>query len=310
MSGWRFRGGVGVSILFFSGTGGRKEDPPAEDIHMRPNLIIIGAMKCGTTSLHYYLNLHPQIKMSKPKELNFFIENRNWKRGVDWYRSNFSGDQIIHGESSPNYTDHRKYPGVPERMYSLVPEAKLIYMVRDPIERMVAHYIHAISSGSEKRSIKEVFEVDGHFAYIDRSRYYDQLVQYLRFYSASRILVVNMTDLRDRRRATLKRVLEFLGVNPDFRSIRWARRLHRSSGKRGKTKAGRRLARSKPVRLLERIPVEWRWVIERPLYWPLSRRIDPPELSHALRRELIGRLRNDVQQLRAFSGQNFQDWCL
>ena len=51
-----------------------------------PNLIVIGAQKCGTSVLHYYLSLHPEVSMSKPKELNFFIEERNWPRGVDWYK--------------------------------------------------------------------------------------------------------------------------------------------------------------------------------------------------------------------------------
>ena len=54
-----------------------------------PNLIVIGAQKCGTSGLHYYLSLHPEISMSRPKELNFFIEERNWPRGVDWYRRHF-----------------------------------------------------------------------------------------------------------------------------------------------------------------------------------------------------------------------------
>jgi hypothetical protein len=57
-----------------------------------PNLIIIGAMKGGTTSLHYYLNLHPQIWMSREKELYFFVSERNWNKGIEWYKSNFTGN--------------------------------------------------------------------------------------------------------------------------------------------------------------------------------------------------------------------------
>ena len=60
-----------------------------------PNLIVIGSQKCGTSVLHYYLSLHPEVSMSKPKELNFFIEERNWPRGIDWYRGHFDPGQRL-----------------------------------------------------------------------------------------------------------------------------------------------------------------------------------------------------------------------
>ena len=66
-----------------------------------PNLIIIGGLKCGTTSIHHYLGLHPEIQMSKPKELNFFVEELNWDLGLDWYASRFDDRFKVRGESSP-----------------------------------------------------------------------------------------------------------------------------------------------------------------------------------------------------------------
>ena len=80
-----------------------------------PNLIVIGGQKCATTSLHYYLNLHPQISMSREKELNFFSE-RNWHKGIEWYKSNFTGRTKIHGESSPSYTNYPFNKEVPKRL--------------------------------------------------------------------------------------------------------------------------------------------------------------------------------------------------
>src|ERR1700728_3618911 len=65
-----------------------------------PNLIVIGAAKCGTTSLHHYLSQHPQICMSHKKELDFFCEDANWQKGQAWYRSHFAADAIVYGESS------------------------------------------------------------------------------------------------------------------------------------------------------------------------------------------------------------------
>src|SRR5687768_8813331 len=101
-----------------------------------PNLIIIGAMKCGTTSMHGYLRRHRQIEMSGTKELDFFIAGRNWEKGPDWYASQFPGGTAIRGESSPNYTSALIFPGVPERMHSVVPDARLLFMVRDPVDRI------------------------------------------------------------------------------------------------------------------------------------------------------------------------------
>ena len=83
---------------------------------MLPNLVVIGAQKCGTSGLHYQLSLHPEIWMSRPKELNFFIEERNWSRGQDWYRHCFDARAKVRGESSPNYTAYPQHLGVPERM--------------------------------------------------------------------------------------------------------------------------------------------------------------------------------------------------
>ncbi len=96
---------------------------------MLPNLIIIGAQKCATTSLHYYLSLHPHIFMSREKELNFFIFERNSHKGIEWYKSNFVIKANISGESSPDCTNYPFFDGVPERMYSVVPKAKLIYII-------------------------------------------------------------------------------------------------------------------------------------------------------------------------------------
>ena len=70
-----------------------------------PNLIIIGGLKCGTTSIHHYLGLHPEINMSKPKELNFFVKELNWDLGLDWYRGRFDERFEVRGESSPHYTN-------------------------------------------------------------------------------------------------------------------------------------------------------------------------------------------------------------
>ena len=107
-----------------------------------PNLVIIGAMKAGTTSLHYYLNLHPEISMSKVKEPAFFIEERNWRKGIKRYSSLFTNQTSVVGEASTEYTKYPHFKEVPAKMHSTIPEAKLIYLVRDPIVRILSEYMH------------------------------------------------------------------------------------------------------------------------------------------------------------------------
>ncbi len=74
-------------------------------------------MKCGTTSLYYYLNCHPEIFMSREKELNFFVKEKNWPKGIGWYQSQFRSKAKIQREASPSYTSFPQWKGVPERIY-------------------------------------------------------------------------------------------------------------------------------------------------------------------------------------------------
>ena len=110
---------------------------------MLPNLIVIGSTKSGTTSLHRHLEEHPEIMMSTPKELRFFLEDWNWQggswqRGIEWYESKFDSSAPIRGESTPAYTTYPFVRDVPEKMARVIPSAKLLYIVRDPMERIVS----------------------------------------------------------------------------------------------------------------------------------------------------------------------------
>src|SRR5918996_3904116 len=120
-----------------------------------PNLVVIGGLKCGTTSLHHYLNLHPAIHMSRPKELNFFVAELNWSLGTDWYASHFRADAAVRGESSPHYTNLPRFAGVAERISSVLPDAKLIYMVREPVDRALSNYLHNVAGGDGRRALGE-----------------------------------------------------------------------------------------------------------------------------------------------------------
>jgi hypothetical protein len=277
---------------------------------MLPNLIVIGAMKCGTTSLHYYLDTHPEISMSKKKELDFFILEKNWPKGAEWYESNFVGRARIYGESSPHYTNYPRFPGVPERMHSVIPDTKLIYLVRDPIERMISDYVHLRSIRRETRGVAEALTDRAENRYLNRSKYFMQLEQYLRYFPPSNIFVITQEELYHRRFETLQMIFRYLGVDDSFFSPRFNLIIHKTADKLQPDWVGFLLDQMSRTRFVHWIPLEMREKIKSSFLLPLSRRIERPLLEEGPRIELRERLKDDVEQLRKFAGRSFQEWSL
>lgn len=193
-----------------------------------PNVVVIGVMKCATTAVHRYLDAHPSVAMSEQKELNFFNgptqtpagDGSNWwrcgqwHRGLDWYARHFDPDAQVRGESSPAYTSPR-YPEVAPRMGKVIPDARLVYLVRDPVDRAVSQYAHHRRDRSERRSLTEALLDEGSH-YLARSRYAERLRPHLAHRPAEQVLVVVQEHLRDRPREQLARLFDFIGVDPDW----------------------------------------------------------------------------------------------
>jgi hypothetical protein len=179
-----------------------------------PNFIVIGAMKAGTTSLYHYLKSHHQIFMPTFKELDFFVSELNWVRGLAWYRRQFSaaGSALARGEASTTYTRYPMHDGVPERMARVLPGVRLIYVLRDPIERIRSHYQHLVLTGVEK-SPPEVALLENP-VYVACSQYARQLELYLDHFPREQIHVVTSEALKLDRENTVQHIYEFLGVDP------------------------------------------------------------------------------------------------
>ena len=163
---------------------------------MLPDIVVIGSMKAGTTSLFRYLASHPDVVPSSVKETNFFTTDEDFNKGLDWYRSLFrqAGRSAI--EASPNYTKRHVFPGVPARMQAILPDARLIYLLRDPVDRIVSHYIHNYANGRETRPLSEIV-TNPDSGYIQTSRYYFQLQAFLAFYPEQQICLVESERLRN-----------------------------------------------------------------------------------------------------------------
>lgn len=224
-----------------------------------PNLLVVGAPKCGTTSLHNYLNAHPEVDMSELKELNFFIDGGTWTNGPEWYASNFDPTAPVRGESSTSYTRGDNSPAVARRAQELLGDVRIIYLVRDPLERFRSDHQHHRSTGREPLTLDEAVEQPSS-PYLQASSYGTQLEPYVELFGTDRILVITQESLSANRPEVLARAFSFLEVDDCFSDPIFERRFEQSTGKGW----GYRLAwkvRQRGVRL----PKVLRWPAQRAL---------------------------------------------
>jgi sulfotransferase family protein len=277
-----------------------------------PNFIIVGGLKCGTTSIHHYLGLHPEIQMSKPKELNFFVEELNWDLGLDWYASRFDDRFKVRGESSPHYTNQPRFSGVAERIHEHCPDARLLYMVRDPIKRILSHWVHATGAGYETREMAPTLsEPDS--SYIQRSLYWMQLQPYLELFDRSQIEIVTQEELQSEREATMRKAFGFVGVDAGFTSEQFDREWEKSSAKHGdKYQLMEKLIKLPGFRSFDRnfdrLPESMRWIVEKVVHDPDKPPAEKPKLPDDLFETVRGRFGEDVAALQKFAGREFAGW--
>jgi hypothetical protein len=270
-----------------------------------PNFFVIGAAKAGTSSLHHYLATHPSVFMSAKKELDFFnMGGAGRRRGTRWYEQQFEGarDAIAIGESSAQYAMFPSIPGVPAEIARVIPHAKLVYIVRHPIKRLLSFYLHRFD-GPESRPLERAVREDA--LYVDSSRYAFQIEQYLEYFPPEQIFVVVSEHLREDAGAAIESVYCFLGVDGSWRSAAFAREHNVTIGKR---------MPKGPTKMIMNLP-GWPSVAQ---VLPRSvkkgaRRIThgpTPEihLSPELEAELEEIFRPDVERLRRYVRGQFDGW--
>lgn len=277
-----------------------------------PNLIIIGARKAGTTSLHHYLSLHPQIFMSKRKELSFFDDRIRWRMGIDWYKANFNAAYPINGETSPQYARYPRTSGVPERIKQVLGTPKLIYAIRDPVDRILSDYPQMVEWRPSTPSFHDILpniESEGE-QYIECSSYFFQLSQYMKLFPRENLHFVILERLKAEPRSTLQEVFRFLGVDDQFWSPEFARRLNTAESKRFVAPWFEWLA---PQFLKSQVrQVTWMPARVAPLVRRLAQLggepIRKPRISREDDRMLQGLLSADVKTLRDFLADPLPEW--
>lgn len=185
-----------------------------------PQGFIIGAQKAGTTTLAELLNQHPGLVVSNPKEPDYF--NVHWERGLDWYRQRFAHENGVLVEASVSYSmartvewDRGTDRQVPQRIHDLNPNARFIYIVRNPADRCYSAYWHDVRARGEKRPLRQV--VESKVYYTMASYYHLQLSRYLPFFSIDRFLIVDFRRLSQEPETVAQECAAFLGAgHPDF----------------------------------------------------------------------------------------------
>ena len=192
-----------------------------------PTALIIGAQKAGTTALYAWLRDHPAVVGPVWKEVNYF--DRRYAKGPRWYRGNFPrarGASVVL-EATPGYLFH---PQAPQRVRELIPDARLVALVREPVGRAYSHYQHEVALGREPLAFEQAVaaedeRMDGeldrmladpeyfshawwNYTYLARGRYAEQLERWLEVFPEEQLLVIPTEDLTQRPRETYARVLE------------------------------------------------------------------------------------------------------
>ena len=272
-------------------------------------VLIIGAMKCGTTSLFSYLAQHPQIAACRKKETFFFSADNCWNKGFDWYQSLWDWNPNIHKialEASVDYTRIPTYPNAAERIATLTDKAnfKFIYIMRNPLERIESHYTHGLAQNWQ--STQKPLTEEIHPELIEASQYARQLNEYYQRFPANDILLLNFTDLKKEPLALLKKVCCFLQIDPDYQFQGLNTVYNANTERIANENLWRSLRKIKLLRSLsQHISVEQK----KKIYNLFGRKLEGNvKLLPEQRSYILHELREDLQKLSLDYGVDLQSW--
>ena len=171
------------------------------------NTFLIGAQKCGTTTLAKALREHPDVSLPLVKETNFFSIG---KYSIHSYHKNFDFSKIIRVDASTSYSMKHRYNGVAKKIYDYNKRAKILYLVRNPIDRIESHFNFQLAKGYNQ-SLDDIL-LDKHF--VSNSLYYYQIKDYIKYFGKDLIFVIDFHELVDNNSKTLSAILNFLEI-PD-----------------------------------------------------------------------------------------------
>lgn len=283
---------------------------------IQPNFFVIGAAKCGTTSLCSLLSQHPEIFFSPDKEPRFFSHDGNYEKGPRFYEASFADadkEKCI-GEGSTTYSESwlNRAEKSASRIYDYCPEAKIIYCVRSPLEQIESKWLDflvSIDSGLQSRELirAKVLEITGDFNidikrnpdFINTANYLKQLRTYRKYFKPENIEIVFFEDFKIRPSLVMERVCDFLGVSSEF-IFKDPKRTRNKSSEKGLSTGFGKVMRSFPGYgiVAKNSPEGIRRIIS-----PFTKKkfAQRPVWNNALREQAINILKDDTD--------SFLDYC-
>ncbi len=275
----------------------------------RLDFVVIGAHKSGTTALFQYLRQHPQIFLPPEKEIAFF-SNEDWfVKGWDPFARQFFSqaqpDQLI-GTVTPQYM---AYPQVPERLFDLMPEIKLIALLRNPIDRAQSHYRMAVRTGHEQRSFEQAvaqcLKVSASADYLSLGEYGRILEPYARTFGRDKLLVAFTEQLECQPEVLFWDLCGFLGIESTFVPPNLGQRYHAGGTRQRWPWLLPALKAMRPVWILwQKIPEQHKGDLRLWYHTQVNVAAEPaPELCSEMRRKLADHFRDDVKKLESLISQ-------
>lgn len=270
---------------------------------VKVDFIILGAQKCATTTLFDTLALHPRLVGSSDKEPHFFSKGGDWRHRVEEYHRLFTPrPDALYFEGSTGYTfyPHQKLE-IWKDLHAYNPALKFIYVVRDPVDRIVSAYVHNAGRGHVKNTLDRTLRTEP--IYMDISRYYLQIKPFVETFGRENVLLLEFNDLIRQRRATMAKVMDFLGL--DLEGLGDFEHVHTNAAK------DKRLSHRR-FDLVKR----WSGGLHRKLPQPVVETLmrltptDPekPDVPPEVRRYIQRLLETDIRQLEVLMQRDFTAW--
>lgn len=274
------------------------------------DFMILGAMKSGTSTLADILSMHPEICFCREKEPHFFSKSSDWQKDLGNYRRLYSPtENQISGEASTTYTCYPEFnKDIWQALYDFNPKLKFIYIMRDPIERIVSHYIHNYLRGYTSEPLENI--VLSQSQYINRTRYFVQIKPYLDRFGEEQLLLLTFEEFIENKALFLSRIADFLSI--DAAKFSNFENVH-SNKSIGSTKPDVRIDNFRknsifdPVKPL--IPKTFRKIISASLYKLMEKKVDSrPKLSDQTRAAILDLLMLDILEIEKLMKRELVEW--